>query len=100
MSHLQRFFPRWVASADGVGLSLSLANLKLYTTALNPLFSYLGRSNKTGLSIWFTSGVVFGFVAMLSSVLLLAGNLVWSIAKPTAKDQFLTPVVCQRETQS
>jgi S2P endopeptidase len=91
---LQRFAPRWVAGPDGVGLTLTLANIKFYTTALNPWFVSLGRSNKTLLSAWFTGGVLFGFVAMLGSIAMLVGNLAWSIAKPSAKDQFLTPVVC------
>lgn len=76
-------YEAWLA---GRGLMLSPFHLRWQTTAFNRLFAYCSRLNPHGLYLWFNSGVVFGVVAMVGSVVLLARTLQQTLAQMTSDD--------------
>lgn len=79
----------WLARA---GVDLRPGYVRWYSRALNPWFTRMGRNYPTFLRQWYALGAVFGFAAMVCSVLLLALNLYWTLKQPD-QPAVLTPVV-------
>ena len=75
------------------GLSVSVAQVRWYTTCFNRTFVRLGQWRPRFLHLWFTCGVYFGFVAMLFSVCILSLLVVNTIQQQPVEQQVLTPVV-------
>uniref|UniRef100_A0A671XL38 Membrane-bound transcription factor site-2 protease n=1 Tax=Sparus aurata TaxID=8175 RepID=A0A671XL38_SPAAU len=73
-------YESWLASR---GLMLSPFHLRWQTTMFNRLFAYCARINPRALYLWFNSGLVFGIVAMLGSVVLLVKTLQQTLAQMT-----------------
>ncbi|KAM6953542.1 membrane-bound transcription factor site-2 protease [Aplochiton taeniatus] len=74
-------YESWLTSR---GLALSPFHLKWQTTIFNRLFAYCARLNPHALYLWFSSGLVFGVVSMLGSVLLLIRTLQQTLAQMTS----------------
>ena len=98
---MQILRPAWFSSHSSSSSYFQMhpGFFKFYTTRLNPIFAWFARSNRALMKIWFSLGALFGFVAMLGSVIGLMLNLYWSLSKPTAKEQLLTPIVCMDYNQ-
>ncbi|GLD69166.1 membrane-bound transcription factor site-2 protease isoform X1 [Lates japonicus] len=73
-------YESWLASR---GLMLSPFHVRWQTTMFNRLFAYCARINPRALYLWFNSGLVFGMVAMLGSVVLLIKTLQQTLAQMT-----------------
>ncbi|KAM4606186.1 membrane-bound transcription factor site-2 protease [Polymixia lowei] len=73
-------YESWLASR---GLMLSPFHLRWQTTMFNRLFAYCARINPHALHLWFSSGLVFGVVAMVGSVVLLIRTLQQTLAQMT-----------------
>ncbi|KAG7231276.1 hypothetical protein INR49_012107 [Caranx melampygus] len=73
-------YESWLASR---GLMLSPFHVRWQTTMFNRLFAYCARINPHALYLWFNSGLVFGIVAMLGSVVLLIKTLQQTVAQMT-----------------
>ncbi|KAM9337786.1 membrane-bound transcription factor site-2 protease isoform 2-T2 [Symphorus nematophorus] len=73
-------YESWLASR---GLMLSPFHVRWQTTMFNRLFAYCARINPRALYMWFNSGLVFGIVAMLGSVVLLIKTLQQTLAQMT-----------------
>ncbi|KAI3355442.1 hypothetical protein L3Q82_018278 [Scortum barcoo] len=73
-------YESWLASR---GLMLSPFHVRWQTTMFNRLFAYCARINPHALYLWFNSGLVFGVVAMLGSVVLLTRTLQQTLAQMT-----------------
>uniref|UniRef100_A0A3P8UKL0 Membrane-bound transcription factor site-2 protease n=1 Tax=Cynoglossus semilaevis TaxID=244447 RepID=A0A3P8UKL0_CYNSE len=76
-------YQSWLSSR---GLSLSPFHLRWQTTMFNGLFSYCARIRPGALYVWFTSGLVFGVVSMLGSVVLLIRTLQQTITQMTTNN--------------
>ncbi|XP_056440625.1 membrane-bound transcription factor site-2 protease isoform X1 [Gadus chalcogrammus] len=74
-------YEAWLGSH---GVTLSPFQLRWQTTMFNRLFAYCARINPHALYLWFSSGVVFGVVAMVGSVVLLARTLQQTLAQMTS----------------
>ncbi|XP_062415276.1 membrane-bound transcription factor site-2 protease isoform X1 [Pungitius pungitius] len=74
-------YESWLASR---GLMLSPFHVRWQTTAFNRLFAYCARINPRAQYLWFNSGLVFGIVAMVGSVVLLTRTLQQTLAQMTA----------------
>uniref|UniRef100_A0A3B5AHC1 Membrane-bound transcription factor site-2 protease n=1 Tax=Stegastes partitus TaxID=144197 RepID=A0A3B5AHC1_9TELE len=73
-------YESWLASR---GLMLSPFHLRWQTTMFNRLFAYCARINPRALYLWFNSGLMFGIVAMVGSVVLLIKTLQQTFAQMT-----------------
>uniref|UniRef100_A0A3Q1JDW5 Membrane-bound transcription factor site-2 protease n=1 Tax=Anabas testudineus TaxID=64144 RepID=A0A3Q1JDW5_ANATE len=73
-------YESWLASR---GLMLSPFHVRWQTTMFNRLFAYCARINPHALYLWFNSGLVFGIIAMLGSVVLLIKTLQQTLAQMT-----------------
>ncbi|KAG7524751.1 membrane-bound transcription factor site-2 protease [Solea senegalensis] len=76
-------YESWLASH---GLALSPFHVRWQTTVFNRLFAYCARINPGALYLWFTSGLVFGIVAMLGSVVLLVRTLQQTLTQMTTNN--------------
>ncbi|XP_031705970.1 membrane-bound transcription factor site-2 protease isoform X1 [Anarrhichthys ocellatus] len=76
-------YESWLASR---GLMLSPFHVRWQTTMFNRLFAYCARINPRAQYLWFNSGLVFGVVAMLGSVVLLTKTLQQTLAQMTSDD--------------
>uniref|UniRef100_A0A8C6SJF1 Membrane-bound transcription factor site-2 protease n=1 Tax=Neogobius melanostomus TaxID=47308 RepID=A0A8C6SJF1_9GOBI len=76
-------YESWLASR---GLMMSPFHLRWQTTMFNRLFAYCARIRPRALYIWsgFNSGLVFGVVAMVGSVILLIKTLQQTLAQMTS----------------
>ncbi|XP_051909817.1 membrane-bound transcription factor site-2 protease isoform X1 [Hippocampus zosterae] len=80
-SQTHRFgYESWLARR---GLMLSPFHVRWQTTIFNRLFAYCARIHPRALYLWFSSGLVFGVVAMLASVVLLVKTLQQTLAQMT-----------------
>ncbi|XP_077365695.1 membrane-bound transcription factor site-2 protease [Festucalex cinctus] len=73
-------YESWLARR---GLMLSPFHVRWQTTIFNRLFAYCARIHPRALYLWFNSGLVFGVVAMLVSVVLLVKTLQQTLAQMT-----------------
>nr|CBN82180.1 Membrane-bound transcription factor site-2 protease [Dicentrarchus labrax] len=73
-------YESWLASR---GLMLSPFHVRWQTTMFNRLFAYCARINPRALYLWFSSGLVFGIIAMVGSVVLLTKTLQQTLAQMT-----------------
>lgn len=74
-------YESWLASR---GLMLSPFHLRWQTTVFNRLFAYCARIRPRALYIWFNSGLVFGVLSMVGSVVLLVKTLQQTLAQMTS----------------
>ncbi|KAF0028478.1 hypothetical protein F2P81_019565 [Scophthalmus maximus] len=88
-SHRVRY-ESWLASR---GLMLSPFHLRWQTTMFNRLFAFCARINPRALHVWFNSGLVFGVVAMVGSVVLLTKTLQQTLAQMTSDNPRMGGVV-------
>ncbi len=82
------------------GLSVSIGQLRCYTTCLNRLFLRLGQIQPNALKLWFNCGVVFGLISMVMSMCLLTLLVFNTLQKKPVEQQVLTPVVCNSTLSS
>jgi len=75
------------------GTTVHLGQVRYYTTRLNRSLVNLGTYRPRLLRAWFNAGVVFGCVAMVTSMLLLTVTVVNMLSRQPAEEQILVPVV-------
>ena len=78
---------------DTTGLSVSIGQIRWYTTSFNRLLLRFGQWKARWLQAWFTGGMYFGVVAMFVAVILLVVTLINAVKRKPAEKQVLTPVV-------
>ena len=78
---------------DTTGLSVSIGQIRWYTTSFNRLLLRFGQWKSRWLQAWFTGGMYFGVVAMFVAVILLVVTLINAVKRKPAEKQVLTPVV-------
>ncbi|XP_054753404.2 membrane-bound transcription factor site-2 protease-like [Lytechinus pictus] len=83
---------QYTSFQERCGLSLSIAQLKCYTTKFNRLFIRLGQCKPRLLRTWFSCGACFGVVLMFVSIALLLMTLVKAFSQDKP-EQVLTPVM-------
>ncbi|CAH1798451.1 unnamed protein product [Owenia fusiformis] len=88
--HFSRYYISFLGKS---GLSVSILQLRWYTTCFNRLFLRLGQWRPQFLRIWFTAGVVFGLFAMMLSVFLLSLMVYNTLSRQPVEQQVLTPVM-------
>ncbi|XP_062335514.1 membrane-bound transcription factor site-2 protease [Osmerus eperlanus] len=74
-------YEAWLTSR---GLALSPFHLRWQTSLFNRLFARCARINPHVLYLWFSSGLVFGVVSMVGSVVLLGRTLQQTLAQMTS----------------
>ena len=75
------------------GLSVSIGQIRWYTTYFNRVLLRVGQWKPGWLQTWFTWGVYFGILAMFGAVGVLGMTLVNAVKQKPAEKQVLTPVV-------
>ena len=75
------------------GVTFHLGQVRYYTTRLNRLLVNLGTYRAWLLGVWFDAGVVFGCIASVLSMLLLAMTVVNMMSRQPMEQQILVPVV-------
>lgn len=78
---------------EGSGISLSICQLRWYTTCFNRAFVRLGQFKPTFMRIWFSMGVVFGLIAMVISLFVLTLMVFNTLRRQPVEQQVLTPVM-------
>ena len=74
-------------------MSVSVCQMRWYSTMMNRTFVRLAQWRPHFLRTWFTCGVFFGLVAMLLSVFLLTLIVFNTLTRNTVENQVLTPIV-------
>lgn len=94
---LRRFLPsksRYPECLENVGVTLSFANARCYTTKFNKLFHAAGKCSKSFCWAWFSLGAVTGILMMLLSVVVLVLTLYQAMTGPDdSSEQVLIPVM-------
>ncbi|XP_071955506.1 membrane-bound transcription factor site-2 protease-like isoform X2 [Antedon mediterranea] len=88
----QRYGQRYCEFKERNGFQVTMAQVRCYSTCLNHIFLRIGQWKPTLTRIWFTGGVWFGIIAMVSSI----GLLTWTLVKSFSvekKERVLTPVM-------
>lgn len=75
------------------GLSISIGQIRWYTTCFNRLLLRVGQWKPHWLQAWFTWGVYFGTLAMFGAVGVLGMTLINAAKQKPAEKQVLTPVM-------
>ncbi|XP_006815124.1 membrane-bound transcription factor site-2 protease-like [Saccoglossus kowalevskii] len=75
------------------GITVSIGQARWYTTCMNRVFLKIGQSNSTLFHAWFTFGIWFGIIAMVSSIVLLVFMLIKTFQQDSTSEQVLTPVM-------
>ncbi|XP_074659161.1 membrane-bound transcription factor site-2 protease-like [Tubulanus polymorphus] len=89
-----RFTYVWYISfLEKTGLSVSICQLRWFTTSFNRLFVRFGQCRPRFLKCWFNVGVIFGLVSMVISVFLLGLMVYNTLKKHPIEQQVLTPVM-------
>ncbi len=79
---------------ERLGLTLSFAYVRFYTTKFNWLFHFLGnKKSKSLCKCWFSVGALMGVCLMLLSVVVLIFTLYQALLVPDSPQQVLTPVM-------
>ena len=75
---LRRYRPwrsSYLGGLEGLGVTLSFAHVRCYTTKFNRLFHVLGNTSKSVCKCWFALGALIGVLLMLLSVAVLVLTL-------------------------
>eukprot|EP00794_Sanderia_malayensis_P000487 gene487-1132_t len=88
----KRFAARYRRLLEKVGITVSFLQIKSYTRHFNKYFYSVGKMPGNLVLLWYNLGVVFGCVAMISSVGILAMMLYKNFAEEKP-EQILTPVI-------
>ena len=75
------------------GFSISILQAKWYTSRFNRLFQRCAQIEWMTWRYWFNFGIIFGFIAMFSSVALLTLLAYNTLMRKPVEQQVLTPVV-------
>ena len=78
---------------EQLGLTLSFAHVRCYTTKFNRTFYVLGSRSKTACKWWFGLGAFVGVSLLLLSVVVLVFTLYQAVTAPDSSQQVLTPVM-------
>jgi len=78
---------------EQLGLTLSFAHVRCYTTKFNRTFYVLGSRSKAVWKCWFSLGAFVGVSLMLLSVVVLVFTLYQAVTAPDSSQQVLTPVM-------
>ena len=81
------------AAIDRAGVTVHLGQVRYYTTRFNRLLVNIGVCRPRLLRAWFNAGIVFGCVAMVTSMLLLTVTVVNMLSRKPSEQQILVPVV-------
>ncbi|XP_064618004.1 membrane-bound transcription factor site-2 protease-like [Liolophura sinensis] len=89
----RRYSRSYLQFLDGTGLSVSICQLRWFSTWFNRLFVRIAQWKPGFLRAWFTMGIVFALVAMVMSVFLLSLLVINTIRRQPVEQQVLTPVM-------
>ena len=97
IDHLLRLYRPWNSSylrrLEELGVSLSFAHVRCYTTKFNKAFHMLGTSSKSVCRCWFAVGALAGIILMITSVIVLMFTLYQAMTLSDSSQQVLTPVM-------
>lgn len=88
----RKYSRRYKEFLENNGISLSLCQVRWYTTRFNRSFVKLGQFHPYLLHMWFSVGILVGVLLMVASVVILCLTLFKAFAKDSP-EQVLTPVV-------
>lgn len=88
----RKYSRRYKEFLENNGISLSICQVRWYTTRYNRSFVRFGQIHPYLLHVWFSVGVLVGVLLMVASVVILCLTLYKAFAKD-APEQVLTPVV-------
>ncbi|CAH3121526.1 unnamed protein product [Pocillopora meandrina] len=92
LGNYRKYSRRYKEFLENNGISLSLCQVRWYTTSFNRSFVRFGKMHPYLLHVWFSVGVVVGVLLMFASVVILCLTLYKAFAKD-APEQVLTPVM-------
>ncbi|XP_078001511.1 membrane-bound transcription factor site-2 protease-like [Glandiceps talaboti] len=84
---------RYLDFEESYGVTVGIGQVRWYSTCLNRAFIKIGQSNQVLLQGWFTLGIWFGLVAMVSSIAVLIYMLAKTFLQESPAQQVLTPVM-------
>lgn len=92
LKNYRKYSRRYKEFLENNGVSLSICQVRWYTTSFNRSFVRFGKMHPYLLHVWFSVGVVVGVLLMFASVVILCLTLYKAFAKD-APEQVLTPVM-------
>lgn len=92
LKNYRKYSQRYKEFLENNGISLSICQVRWYTTSFNRSFVRFGKMHPYLLHVWFSVGVVVGVLLMFASVVILCLTLYKAFAKD-APEQVLTPVM-------
>ncbi|KAL9968826.1 hypothetical protein ACROYT_G020963 [Oculina patagonica] len=92
LKNYRKYSRRYKEFLENNGISLSLCQVRWYTTRFNRSFVRFGQFHPYLLHMWFSVGVLVGALLMVASVVILCLTLYKAFAKD-APEQVLTPVM-------
>ncbi|XP_014787252.1 membrane-bound transcription factor site-2 protease [Octopus bimaculoides] len=78
---------------EETGISISIGQLRWYTTCFNRLFLRLGQFKPLFMHMWFSFGVAFGLISMVISLFVLTLMVFNTLSQQPVDQQVLTPVM-------
>lgn len=84
---------RYTQFLEDFGITVSIANLRCYTTRLNGLFRLWGCVGRNCARAWFNAGAITGVGLMATSVVVLIYALYQALLSAPGSQQVLTPVM-------
>lgn len=92
LKNYRKYSRKYKEFLENNGVSLSLFQVRWYTTRFNRSFFRFGQIQPYLLHLWFSIGVLVGALLMVTSVVILSLTLYKAFAKD-APEQVLTPVM-------
>ncbi|EDO41093.1 predicted protein [Nematostella vectensis] len=92
LKNYRKYSRRYKEFLEDHGITMSLCQIRWYTTQLNRWFIWFGRLHPYLLHLWFSLGVFVGVGLMALSVMVLSLTLYQAFTKE-APEQVLTPVM-------
>ncbi|XP_064629765.1 membrane-bound transcription factor site-2 protease-like [Lineus longissimus] len=90
----EKFSRAYTYFLERCGVTVSIGQIRWYTTCMNRLFLRLGQMKPRFLRWWFTCGVLFGLIAMFLAIFLLSLMIFNTFRREQhVEQQVLTPVM-------
>lgn len=92
LQNYRKYSRKYKDFLENNGVTLSICQVRWYTTRFNRSFAKFGQVQPYMLHLWFSIGIFVGALLMISSVVILCLTL-YKACMQNAPDQVLTPVV-------
>ena len=95
LSSYGRLKDLYIQFQDNVGVSITFAHIRIYTTRFNNLFKVWSGCSRKLARPWFDLGVIVGLLLMVSSIFILLFALYQHLIKDgqSKEEQILTPLM-------